>query len=332
VKNATTTLLVPSFNEADRLSQGFNRLLRAADEGRVDFSSLAVSYIDDGSTDNTHQAASELVASLPHGLVLGQSKNAGKGSAVRAGVAASSTPTLAFVDADFAIDPRQLPSLLAALSEAPIAIGSRAVAGHIDYGSSIRTIAGRSFNRMIRLVSNLDVRDTQCGFKALRTAPAKVLFHTLTIHGFSFDVELLIRAQRFGWAVAEVPVSWSDVTGSHVRLAKDSVEMLTELAKARFQSSLIPDLFGIELPSDASPQDIATVTTGTELVHSPVFTNAEGVSLLAAAMLPEATAQRVLESLSREFKGTIRRIALDEIAASDVESFRLASKEQLPDQ
>ena len=50
---------------------------------------LVVTYVDDGSTDATASVASELIATLPHGKVLVQDANRGKGAAIRAGVAAA---------------------------------------------------------------------------------------------------------------------------------------------------------------------------------------------------------------------------------------------------
>ena len=99
----TTTLIIPAFDEADRLAAGFARLQTAAAEGRVDLDDLVVVYVDDGSTDDTANVAASLVATLPHGSVITRGTNGGKGAAVRAGVASACTRNLLFTDADMAI-------------------------------------------------------------------------------------------------------------------------------------------------------------------------------------------------------------------------------------
>ena len=89
----------------------------------------------------------------PSARLLRQPRNLGKGAAVRAGVRAARAGGWSSPMRTLAIDPRQLPALLAALDEAPVAVGTRASAGHVDYGSWLRTRAGRSFNLLVRLLS-----------------------------------------------------------------------------------------------------------------------------------------------------------------------------------
>ena len=104
-----TTLIIPAYNEAERLQTGFERLMRASDEGRIDLDDLSLLYVDDGSTDDTASVARSIIETVPNGSVLVQAYNQGNGAAIRAGVAVARTDLLAFTDADMAIDPRQLP-------------------------------------------------------------------------------------------------------------------------------------------------------------------------------------------------------------------------------
>ena len=310
----STSLIIPAYNEGDRLAAGFRRLEVAAQEGRVDLDDLKVIYVDDGSRDSTAEVAASLAARLPHGRVLIQSENRGKGAAVRMGVAAADTPRLVFTDADMAIDPRQVPALLAALDHAPMAVGSRAVNGHIDYGSPLRTLAGRTFNQLVRALSDVELRDTQCGFKALSSPHAKILFHLTGIDGFAFDVEVLSRTRMLGWPVVEVPVSWSDVGGSHVRLARDSAEMLRDLASARFRSGHLPSvpaLTGIAVDDFA---DIAAEAAGTSLAAAPVLIGPDDKVTVLAALVDGA--QGVLEDLRSRVGGVVASVLPRDIGAA----------------
>lgn len=314
----TTTLIVPAYNEGDRLATGFARLQRAADEGRIDFDDLRLLYIDDGSTDDTAAVAASLVAGLPHGEVLVRGANRGKGAAVRAGVAATTTERLVFTDADMAIDPRQIPTLLAALAQAPIAVGSRTVQGHIDYGSWLRTRAGRTFNRIVRSVSSVELRDTQCGFKAMSTPHAKVLFSLTGIDGFAFDVEVLSRARLLDWAVAEVPVSWSDVGGSHVRLAADSITMLRDLLAARLRASHLATIPGVGGIAIGSRQSLAAIVRHTALEASPVLLAADGSLCLLAPLVSDPGP--MLAKIADEIGGARRDVSVADLAAGTVTS------------
>ena len=230
------TLVIPTYNEASRLHQGLDRLMRAADEGAVDLDATEVLLVDDGSTDDTRSTAERLISKFPIASVVVQPRNLGKGAAVRAGVLASSGSLVAFCDADMAIDPSHLLSLRHALGRVPIAVGSRAVAGHIDYGTRVRTDAGRAFNLAVRTVGGVHLADTQCGFKGFQRGAALLLAHLQTTSGYAFDVELLWLAQRLGLEVEVVPVTWLDVPGSTVRVVHDSVRMLTDLFASRRRS------------------------------------------------------------------------------------------------
>ena len=231
-----TTLIIPAYNEEQRISAGFQRLAAAAESGRIDLTKLHILYVDDGSTDSTFSLAQEIARSLPHATVLKLQSNVGKGAAVTAGVRATTTARLIFTDTDFAIDPAQIPQLLAGLDDAPLAIGSRLDNGHIDYGSAVRTFAGRSFNRLIQLVTSVEVGDTQCGFKAFTREAAQTVFQLQTIERWGFDPEILFIALKRGLKVQEVGVSWAHDERSRMSYLKDGIQMLKEIVQIRWNA------------------------------------------------------------------------------------------------
>ncbi|HEY9504799.1 MAG TPA: hypothetical protein VIQ27_02395, partial [Gemmatimonadales bacterium] len=114
---------------------------------------------------------------------------------------------------------------------ADVAIGSRALAGEgVQVRARLyRRVIGRAFHFLVRTLTVKSVKDTQCGFKLFRGAVAHDLFSRMRMNGFSFDVELLMMAQRRGYRVAEVPVNWVHQPGSKVNLALDSVRMARDL-------------------------------------------------------------------------------------------------------
>jgi len=89
------------------------------------------------------------------------------------------------------------------------------------------------FNAAVRLSGIKGIADTQCGFKLFRRIVAQELFAYASIDGFGFDLELLYLAQQRGYRIAEVPVNWSDKPGSKVRVLRDGLAMLRELAVIR---------------------------------------------------------------------------------------------------
>lgn len=78
------------------------------------------------------------------------------------------------------------------------------------------------------------MRDTQCGFKLFSYPAAQRLYNAQTIAGFSFDLEILYLASKFGYGVAEVAVAWVDAPGSKVDAAKEIRRFLRDLLKIKW--------------------------------------------------------------------------------------------------
>ena len=233
------SIIVPAFNEAPRLADGFKRFDAAVADGAIDLDRTEVVFVDDGSTDQTAATARALLASLPHHRVVSHSRNQGKGSAVRTGVTMAAGACTAYMDADFAIDPRAVPRLLEGLRTSDVVIGSRALPDSmVETRYALRAVMGSLFNRLVTTGTGLGLHDTQCGFKAFRTPAARLLFQLVGIDRFAFDVEILTRARRLGLRIAEVPVQWRHVSGSTIHPMHDSLSMIADVYRSRL--GLVP--------------------------------------------------------------------------------------------
>ena len=124
--------------------------------------------------------------------------------------------------------------LLAALDEgADLACGSRHVVGSriaVSQGA-LRVWMGSLFRRLVRLIADLPVRDTQCGCKAFQREKFLPIFDQLQEEGFAFDIEILLEARRQGFVIAEVPIVWSDAKKSTVRPIRDGIQMFRALIR-----------------------------------------------------------------------------------------------------
>jgi len=89
------------------------------------------------------------------------------------------------------------------------------------------------FNVALRVLGLTRLHDTQCGLKVFSREVALRLFRDLSITGFAFDVELLVRADLLGLRVEEVPVEWRHVEESRVRPFRDGVAMLRDALRIR---------------------------------------------------------------------------------------------------
>ncbi|MBL7489086.1 glycosyltransferase family 2 protein [Frankia sp. AgB1.9] len=228
MRRVPVSVVVPAFNESRRLPFSLPVLVAALRE----FPGAEVIVVDDGSSDDTAAIATRLLRDLPTGRVIRLPWNSGKGTAIRAGVAAATGEAIVFTDADLASDVSDLPLLLAALSDAEVAIGSRRV-GAGATRPYVRQLGSWAFNQLTRSFTAIDLADTQCGFKAFRRDEAKVLFSMARATGFGFDVEVLAMATAMEYRIVEVPVRWSEEPGGTFSVIRHTPSMIVDLARAR---------------------------------------------------------------------------------------------------
>jgi dolichyl-phosphate beta-glucosyltransferase len=152
-----------------------------------------------------------------------------------------------FTDADLATPIEYVQDARDLLEEGwDLVIGSREGNGARRIGEPRhRHYMGRLYNYFVQALLLPGIRDTQCGFKAFRYDVARDLFtRTALYHGTDlrvrgplvtgFDVELLYLARRRGYRIFELPVVWRHVSGSKVRPGVDSMLMLRDVLRVRW--------------------------------------------------------------------------------------------------
>jgi len=293
------SMVIPAYNEAERLDAGFARLQEAVQAGAIDPASTEFIVVDDGSSDGTADCARMIFGSLPHVTVIRLPTNRGKGAAVRAGVAAAVAPTIIFADADMAIDPVQTPQFLEALAGAELAIGSRAASGaSVDRSSIRRSVMNRSFNTLVNAFTRVSLDDTQCGFKAFRGPTARLLFHCSLTERMAFDVEVLTLARLLGLPIAQVPVHWLRVKGSRVRSWSDSVSMVRDVLQAPRRFDRVPSVPAVRvaLPEASLADGIAHLRRMSEIW--PVIHRGGSTFLVLFPLVEAGQMGRHVEGLS----------------------------------
>jgi len=228
------TIVMPAYNESSRIGDSVLQI-RDYFKGRPERWELIV--VNDGSKDNTKEVAEALQREVPQMRLINFDQNGGKGRAVREGVLVSQGEFILIADADLSAAMSEYDRLWQALSkngEAGV-IGSRAIGGDdcVVKQRLLRKFSGRCFNLLVRLLILRQYSDTQCGFKLFRRAPLLDIFKTQVLDGFSFDIEILYIAQKKGYKVAEIPISWIEKEGSKVRLIKDSIHMFLDILRIK---------------------------------------------------------------------------------------------------
>ena len=221
------TLVIPAYNEENRLATAFERLRPALE--RLGPEETEIVMVDDGSSDDTMRVAHRVYGHLENFRLVQHPHNMGKGAAVRTGLAHARSPKVVVSDADMSIRPEHFVEILAALDGADVAPGSRAVDGRIRYDHPVRSLSGVAFHALVRHYTRTRVRDTQCGCKGFRLGPGRTLATLGLITGFAYDVEMFYLADQLGLAVESVPVTWDDIGGSTVHFANAHARLLHDL-------------------------------------------------------------------------------------------------------
>ncbi len=210
--------MVPAYNEERRLRGTLEKLLEFLGTIHMVFSELII--VDDGSTDGTAALVESFVKWDQRVRLVRNPGNRGKGYAVRHGMTEARGDWILFTDADLSTPIEELSKLQRAVEKngAGIAIGSRALDRSLVgiHQPAFREFAGRFFNLVMRAVTGLPFRDTQCGFKLFGAKEAREICRRQQLDGFGFDVELLFIAKILGIRAEEVPVRWNDVEGTKV--------------------------------------------------------------------------------------------------------------------
>ena len=230
--------MLPTLNEAENLAAVVARLREVAPDA-------AVLVVDDASTDGTARIADGLAGADPAVRVLHRRGKKGYGESLTEGFRAaldSGADVVASMDCDFSHEPAALPSLLAAIEEADVVIGSRYVpGGSVNFGLYRRSLSAAA-NAFVRALFGLSVRDCTSGFRAYRREVVEAIpWERLHSTGYSFLVEVLYWSARAGRRVKEVPIIYVDRTRGNSKMgvrqifsgAANLIKLRLELARGR---------------------------------------------------------------------------------------------------
>ena len=224
------SILIPAHNEAARIGPFLEEVLAFMEDLRNKKGvSFEVIVAEDGSSDGTFQIAQRFVLASSAVRVLHHGHRLGKGGALKAAFSISRAEVVFFMDADAGYRPSEIPLFLRALRSSDIAIGVRSPDRMERLPPIRRRVAGLVFNLLFRIFFRSHVHDTQAGFKAFRRATLQTLLPRIRSNGFEMDAEIIARAERLDIDLVEVPISYSYVRGSTIRIVRDGLAMASSL-------------------------------------------------------------------------------------------------------
>jgi len=106
-----------------------------------------------------------------------------------------------------------------------IAIGSRRMKNSKAKRDFRRLLPSIIYNWLVRFVLNSKVHDHQCGFKAFKKDRITSILNEVSDNHWFWDTEVLVRAQRKGYKIKEIPVEWKESVSTKVNVIMDANNM-----------------------------------------------------------------------------------------------------------
>ena len=229
---AQVSLVLPAYNEAEGLK---DTVLQVSDALHNLTPAFEIIIAEDGSTDGTDKIAEVLAEEYPYIKHLHSNDRLGRGKALNRAFRLSEGEILAYVDVDLATDLKHLEELINAIKDEgyDFSTGSRMLKESDVKRSFTRLIASKTFNTLTRFLLKSYIKDHQCGFKAFKRGPLFDILDDVKDNHWFWDTELLVRAQRRGYAIKEFPVRWRSGRKTKVDLKRDVFEMSTQVIRLR---------------------------------------------------------------------------------------------------
>jgi dolichol-phosphate mannosyltransferase len=215
----TAVVCLPTYNERENLESMLRRL---ADKG------VRVLVIDDNSPDGTGELADRLAGELDYVDVLHRERKEGLGPAYLAGfrrALADGAELVLEMDCDFSHNPNDVPRLIAAADDADVVLGSRYVpGGGVRNWGLLRRFVSAGGSWYARVLLSTSVRDLTGGFKCYRREVLeRIDLDTIESKGYAFQIETTYRAQRAGFRVVEIPITFVDREAGGSKMSKSIV-------------------------------------------------------------------------------------------------------------
>ena len=231
------SIIIPALNEQAKIAQDIQDAINFLSSQNL---TGEIIVVDDGSTDNTSQAASQV--STPENAtlkVITFPKNKGKGAAVKAGFLGSTGKFVMFADAGSCVPLEDaLPGFeMIKDNKCQIVHGSRRHPQTVINRAQtfFRRMTSLAFRKIAHVLIGVpkNLSDTQCGFKLYKGDIARELYSELQTEGFVFDIEIILRAKKAGYAVNEIPIHWTMDPDTRVSASRNSVAILKEMFRIK---------------------------------------------------------------------------------------------------
>jgi hypothetical protein len=227
------SVVLACYNEAPVLLPSFAEIHETLESLHAPYEVL---FVDDTSRDGTPEMLRSLMARHGDGSVrcIFHERNLGRGATVSDGFRQARGEFVGYLDLDLEVHCRYIPALLGALQKgADVATVRRIYA--FQPASLDRYLMSRGYSFLVRKLLGTRLHDTETGYKFFRRESLLPLLDLVRDQGWFWDTEIMIRAERRGLRITEIPGAYVRRYDkvSTVRGVRDSIDYLRRLLRFR---------------------------------------------------------------------------------------------------
>jgi len=222
------SIVIPIYNEEEILLESVNSIISMCERTKLTYELL---LIENGSTDKTLEIA-QSISNMNNSIKVHTLNQANYGNALKNGFSLAIYDLVVAFDIDyysetFLITSLQLESKFSAIT------ASKRLHTSEDARRLIRRIATNFFVYLLKVLFNTDLSDTH-GMKAIKKSEINKFIEQVVSTQDIFDTELLLRIERSGGKVKEVPTKINEIRPSVSLIYKRIPRTLKSLIKLRF--------------------------------------------------------------------------------------------------
>ena len=231
------TIIFPVLNERLRLKSGVTRTVKYLES--ISFDDYEIIIVDNGSEDETPEIAKELAGKYPEVSYV-RLEERGVGIAFRKGIELNESALVGYMDIDLSTDIKYLGRTISLFENRPeleYVNGSRFSKDSDTRGRKwYRKLTSMGLVFLLKAIFHMKATDAVCGFTFLRKETARRLAAVCSNdNGWFYTIEFLLRAERMGVVIYDMPVEWQEdynTTGKVWKTIKNYLVRIHSLRKA----------------------------------------------------------------------------------------------------
>ena len=224
-------MILPAYNEEILIEKNTLKI-------KAEFDKIGKKYeilIVEESNDKTPEISEKLAKKHKEIIHFHSDKRLGKGGAIEKGIEISKGNKIIFMDIDLSTSLDITKEVIEKLEKYDIVITSRYNKKAKIKRSFTRSFAGWGFSFLARLILRTNLKDTKCGYKAFRKDVVEKIIKFVDNKGWFWDTELMIYAERMGYSINEMPISWYERKEGNVKIFSNTLDMMSNLLRLRFK-------------------------------------------------------------------------------------------------